>query len=81
MVYVPFRVHLASATRHPHSSWVTQQARNLAWDLSGYGPFRFLLRDRDSMYTRSFDGVFTGEGMGIVLTPFRAPRTDAFAER
>jgi hypothetical protein len=32
------RVHLAAATRHPHASWVTQQARNLSWDLSGYAP-------------------------------------------
>lgn len=75
------RVHLAGATRHPHSAWVTQQARNLSWDLSGYGPFRFLLRDRDSKYTRSFDAVFTGDGVEIVLTPFRAPRANASAER
>jgi putative transposase len=75
------RVHLAGATKHPHSAWVTQQARNLSWDLSGYGPFRFLLRDRDSKYTRSFDAVFAGDGVEIVLTPFRAPRANASAER
>jgi putative transposase len=75
------RVHLAAATRHPHAAWVTQQARNLSWDLSGFGPFRFLLRDRDSKYSRSFDAVFAGDGTGIVLTPFRAPKANAFAER
>ena len=45
------RVHMAGATRHPHSAWVTQQTRNLSFDLTGRGPFRLLIRDRDSKYT------------------------------
>jgi putative transposase len=72
---------MAGATRHPHSAWITQQARNLSFDLTGRGPFGLLIRDRDSKYTRSFDAVFAADGMRIVLTPFRAPRANAFAER
>ncbi len=75
------RVHMAGATRHPHSAWVTQRARNPSLDLTGRGPFRLLIRDRDSKYTRSFDAVFAADGMGIILTPFRAPRANAVAER
>src|SRR6266508_3820449 len=75
------RVPARPGARDPHSAWVTQQARNLSWDLSGYGPFRFLLRDRDSKYTRSFDAVFAGDGVEIVLTQFRAPNANASAER
>lgn len=51
------RVHMAGATRHPHSAWITQQARNVSFDMTGRGPFRLLIRDRDSKYTRSFDAV------------------------
>jgi transposase InsO family protein len=59
---------------------VTQQARNLGLDFSDAG-IRFLLRDRDSKYSGSFDEVFRSEGMRIVKTPVRAPKANAIAER
>jgi putative transposase len=57
------RVHLAGCTTNPASAWVTQQARQLAWTLTERStPARFLIRDRDSKFTRDFDTVFRGEG-------------------
>ncbi len=44
------RVLLAGATRHPDSAWVTQQGRNLSFDLTDGRSCRFLIRDRDSKY-------------------------------
>jgi putative transposase len=40
-----------------------------------------LIRDNDCKYTSSFDEVFRSEGAQVLLTPIRAPTTNAFAER
>jgi putative transposase len=40
-----------------------------------------LIHDRDTKFTGSFDVVFRSDGLGIVLTPIRAPNANAFCER
>ncbi len=74
------RVRVVGATAHPDSSWVTQQARNLAID-ERLGDVRFPVRDRDAKFSGPFDGVFRTEGVRVIRTPVRAPRANAFAER
>jgi putative transposase len=53
------RVHLAGVTANPNGAWVTQQARNLLLMLGERGRrLRFVLRDRDAKFSRTFDDVF-----------------------
>ena len=61
---------------------VTQQARNLLLVVEEQGRrVRFLLRDRDAKFCRSFDDVFRSQGADVVLTPVQARNANAHAER
>jgi transposase InsO family protein len=76
------KVFITGVTEHPTGAWVVQQARNLGYELSERArPVKFLIRDRDTKFTSAFDEVFRSEGIRIILTPVRAPRANAFAER
>src|SRR2546428_662376 len=74
------RVHLAGCTTNPSGAWVTQQARNLSFT-GLFERVRFLIHDRDSKFTASFDELFHSEGIQVVPTPVRAPKANAYAER
>jgi putative transposase len=76
------RMHLGGVTANPTGEWAVQQARNLALALGErFENFRFLVRDRGSNFTRSFDAVFQANGTRILLTAVQAPRMNATCER
>jgi putative transposase len=49
------RVHVAGCTATPTGAWVTQQARQLSWQIQdGALPVRFLIHDRDTKFPAAF---------------------------
>jgi transposase len=76
------RMHLGGVTANPTGEWTVQQARNLALSLGErFADITFLLRDRGSNFTASFDAVFQATGTRIVRTAVRVPRMNATCER
>jgi transposase InsO family protein len=65
-------------TAHPTAAWVCRQLLEAtAW---GRQP-AYLVRDRDAVYGRGFPAGAQALGIRTLLTPFRAPRANATAER
>jgi putative transposase len=80
------RVRLVGVTDHPNGPWVVQRAREFSMNRERgsqgvTSAARFLVRDRDSKFTRAFDDVFAADGIRTIKTPIQAPNANAFAER
>ena len=76
------RLHVAGVTARPTRAWAAQQARNLAMDLGErLGTLRFLIHDRDPVFTTAFADVLKAEGLRIITTLPKTPRMNAICER
>jgi hypothetical protein len=75
------RIEYVACSSNPDGRWVTQQARNLTMEFADKQPFRFLIHDRDTKFSRAFDEVFRAESIKVIRTPVQAPNANAFAER
>jgi putative transposase len=76
------RVIWFAVTDHPDAAWVTQQARNVGWELSQLGlQARFLIHDHDAKYGGGSDLRVRGAGVGVIRTPIAALRANSLMER
>ena len=64
------RIHFAGVTSNPNQTWITQQARQLVWELHDRGrSLQFLIHDNDCSFSKAFDAVFESEGIHIIHAP------------
>jgi hypothetical protein len=76
------RIHSAGVTSNPTQTWITQQARQLVWELHDRGRcLQFLIHHNDHSFSNALDAVFESEGIYIIHNPFQAPHANAHAER
>jgi putative transposase len=67
-----------NVTEHPTADWTVQQFRAV---LPGEQPQRFLIHDRDSIYSVAVDDAVAAMGLTVLKTPVRCPQANAFCER
>jgi hypothetical protein len=76
------QVCIAGISPNPNEIWITQQARQLIWELQeNDSSSRFLIHDNDRKFTKAFNAIFESEGIHVIHTPFHAPNANAYAER
>jgi len=76
------RVHLAGIAHRPTDAWMKQIGRNLTDSLDGFlAGKRFLIVDRDPLYTSAFRRLLSDQGVDLVRIPPRSPNLNAYAER
>jgi len=73
-----WRILHANVTEHPTAEWTTQQFREfLAFD----HPYRYVIHDRDAIFSPGLDMALKAFGVRVLKTPVRAPKANAFCER
>ncbi len=67
-----------NVTRHPTVAWTLHQVREA---LAAPHASRFVLHDRDTIYSRWLHAAVTARGVRILRTPVQAPQANAYRER
>ena len=76
------RVHIAGMASQANGFWMAQVARNLTDDVDGFlRGKRYLIHDRDPLYTAEFLATLRGAGVQSVKLPPQSPNLNAHAER
>ena len=67
-----------NTTEHPTADWTAQQFRMI---VSGDQPHRYVIHDRDSIYSEGVDRTLATIGLAVLKTPVQPPQANAFCER
>jgi putative transposase len=72
------RILHCNVTRHPTAEWTLQRFRE---GVTREEDYRFVIHDRDSIYSSDLDSSLRALGLRILRTPYRSPQANAFCER
>jgi transposase InsO family protein len=72
------RILHCNVTAHPTAEWTTQQFREVLADAH---PYKFVIHDRDSIFSPSLDLTLNDFGVRVLRTPVQQPTANAFCER
>jgi transposase InsO family protein len=78
MEHATRRILHSNVTAHPTAAWTLRQLREAIPD--GH-PYRFLLHDRDSIFSRELDQRVQHLGLKVLKTPPQSPQANALCER
>jgi transposase InsO family protein len=67
-----------NVTAHPTASWTLQQLREA---IPADHTYRFLIHDRDSIFSHQLDQGIRHLGLQVLKTPVRTPQANALCER
>jgi putative transposase len=72
------RILHCTVTAHPTAAWTLQQFREAVPSDHNY---RFLIHDRDSIFSTEVDAELQAFGLKVLRTPVHAPKANAYCER
>jgi putative transposase len=76
------RVEIGGVASSANGLWMNQIARNLTDAVDGFfAGKRYLIHDRDPLYTKDFLAILAGSGIESLKLPPRSPNLNAHAER
>ncbi len=75
------KVEILGVRPQPNGAWMEQIARNLAGEGSFLAGNRYLIHDRDPLYTAKFESILRTTGVQSVRLPPRSPNLNAYVER
>jgi putative transposase len=78
MEHASRRIVHANLTAHPTAQWALQQLRDA---MPPDHTYRFLIHDRDAIFSQELDQRLCHLGLRILKTPVRSPQANALCER
>lgn len=78
MEHASRRMIHVNVTAHPTAAWTLQQLREA---IPSDHTYRFIIHDRDAIFSTGLDASVSRLGLEVIKTPVRSPKANALCER